>query len=549
MNGSNELGSVPRDERVNILLVDDQPAKLLSYEAILSGLGENLIKAHSATEALAKLLQHEVAVLVVDVCMPEIDGFELAATVRQHPRFRETAIILVSAVMITDLDRLKGYDCGAVDYMPVPIVPEILQAKVSMFVELYRKRRQLQRMNQELEARVAERTADLEAIAAELRLSQEQLREANQRKDEFLAVLGHELRNPLGALRNGEQVLALKAGGNPELLWCCEVIGRQVQHLTRLVDDLLDVSRITRGKINLRWEHVDLADVVERAIEITRPLIEARGHSLSVHLPDPAPVIEGDPVRLAQVVGNLLDNAAKYTANGGEIALRVERVDEPAGEGLRIRVRDTGRGIPPALLPRVFELFTQAPQTREESQGGLGVGLALARHVVEIHGGRIEAHSAGAGHGSEFIVHLPAGGPRTQAAARADADTSEKPPSPCRILVVDDFPDAAEAQAALLRAGGNEVWTAYDGVEAVDATERLRPDVVLLDIGLPRLDGLAAARRIRERPWGKQVVLIAQTGWGQAEDRRSTAAAGFDGHLTKPVLHSDLVRLLSELRG
>src|SRR5262245_29744975 len=246
MTAPSEARALETNERVNILLVDDQPGKLLSYEAILGSLGENLIKARSATEALAQLLQYDVAVLVVDVCMPEIDGFELAATVREHPRFKETAIILVSAVLITDLDRLKGYDCGAVDYVPVPIVPEILRARVSVFIELYRKRRELERMNQELEERVAEPTADLEATAGQLRRSQELLREANRRKDEFLAVLGHELRNPLGALSNGEQILQLRVRDDPELTRCAQVIGRQVQHLSRLVDDLLDVSRITR---------------------------------------------------------------------------------------------------------------------------------------------------------------------------------------------------------------------------------------------------------------------------------------------------------------
>src|SRR6185369_10101009 len=260
-----------RIDRVNILLVDDQPAKLLTYESILGELGENLIKVSSATEALEYLLRQEVAVVLVDVVMPELDGYELAAMIRQHPRFQQTSIIFVSALMLTDLDRLRGYECGAVDYVPVPVVPEILRAKVSVFADLYRKTRALARLNTELEARVAERTAALEATTAALQ-------EADRRKDEFLAMLAHELRNPLAPIRTAVQLLRLKELGSQQRSRARDVIERQVEHLVTLIDDLLDVSRITRGMITLQREPVLIGAIVARAVETTRPLIDANHH-------------------------------------------------------------------------------------------------------------------------------------------------------------------------------------------------------------------------------------------------------------------------------
>jgi signal transduction histidine kinase len=397
-------------ERVNILLVDDQPGKLLTYEAILGELDQNLLRAGSAREALDCLLRNDVAVMLVDVCMPELDGFELAAMIREHPRFQRTAIILVSAVLMSDVDLLKGYERGAMDYVPVPIVPEILRAKVAVFVDLYRKTCRLERWNQDLEARVAERTGELESAAARLRANEERLQEAlaalrdtDRRKDEFLAILAHELRNPLAPVRNAVEIMRMPGVDEERLAWCRDVLARQVRHLTHLVDDLLDVSRITQNKIRLRLEPVDLMEVVTAAVETSGPVIAAHGHRLDVQAPSEPVRVDGDSVRLTQVVANLLNNAAKYQERGGHIEVRLER----DGEQAVIRVRDQGIGLSPEILPRVFDPFMQVDGNLHRAEGGLGLGLALVRSLVELHGGAVRALSEGPGRGTEMEVRLP----------------------------------------------------------------------------------------------------------------------------------------------
>ena len=307
-----------RIDRVNILLVDDQPAKLLTYETILGGLGDTLITANSASEALQHLLKTDIAVVLVDVCMPDLDGYELAAMIRQHPRCRRTSIIFVSAIMLTDLDRLRGYESGAVDYVPVPVVPEILRAKVGVFADLYRKTQALERLNAELEDRVAERTAALQRTT-------DALQEAALRKDEFLAMLAHELRNPLAPIRTAVQLLRLKELSEAHRSSARDIIERQVEHLVSLIDDLLDVSRITRGMISLKREPVLLGAIVARAVETARPAVDTRRHALTVEFPDELITVEGDPTRLVQVVANILHNAAKFTEPGGAIDVRVSR--------------------------------------------------------------------------------------------------------------------------------------------------------------------------------------------------------------------------------
>ena len=384
-------------EPVNILLVDDQPAKLLTYETILSELGENLVTASSGREALECLLKMDIAVVLIDVCMPELDGYELASLIRQHPRFKETSILFVSATLMTDFDRLRGYEVGGVDYLPVPIVPEILRAKVRAFVELYRKTRQLEALNRELEARVGERTSELEATAAALQVS-------DQRKDEFLATLAHELRGPLAPLSNMLEVLK-RADDDPALRQKArETMERQLRHLVRLVDDLLDVGRIAGNKLALRTEQVELASIVEQSVETCRPFFEAAGHLLSVSVPAEPIHLIADPVRLTQVLNNLLNNACKYTPPGGRVGLTVWS----EGTDALMAVRDTGRGIPAEMMPHIFEMFTQVDRSLERSQGGLGVGLSLVRHLVELHGGAVAARSDGEGRGSEFVVRVPA---------------------------------------------------------------------------------------------------------------------------------------------
>jgi signal transduction histidine kinase len=533
-------------EKVNILLVDDQPGKLMSYEAILAPLDENLIKASSGKEALEHLLRTDIAVVLIDVCMPDIDGFELAAMIREHPRHQRVAIIFVSAVHLTDIDRLRGYESGGVDYVSVPVEPEILRARVTVFADLHRKTRQLEQLNRELEERVAARTSELTDAATRLRESEAILRETGRRKDEFLAMLSHELRNPLAPIRNTIEVLRRRADAAEEVRWSYDLIERQLSHLTRLVEDLLDVSRITYGRLEIRREPADLAAIVRDAAVAVQPELGAKGLQLQVELPaTPIPVV-ADVVRLTQVVRNLLDNAFKFTPAGGSVWLTGER----GPDGARITVRDSGAGIAAEELPHVFRMFYQPSRHPAPSQGGLGIGLALVRRIVEMHEGTVEVTSAGPGQGSEFTIRLPLGEalpePRTEPRLRDDA-LARAPRR--RVLVVDDNVDSAESLALLLRRGGSEVRTAYDGLAAVITAESFRPDVVLLDIGLPVLDGYHAARRIRQQPWGGAMTLAALTGWGQPTDLARSREAGFDAHLVKPVDYAAVVHLLDTPRS
>jgi signal transduction histidine kinase len=530
-------------DRANILLVDDQPGKLLTYEAILSDLGENLLKATSGKEALEHLLKHDITVVLMDVSMPEIDGFELAEIIRQHPRFQKTAIIFVSAVHLTDLDRVKGYASGAVDYLSVPVIPELLRAKVSVFTELYRSTREAERLNRELEQRVAERTAELEASSLKLAELADKLREADRRKDEFLALLAHELRNPLAPVRNAVSIMHLKGSLDPDLQWCRDVIERQANQLTRLVDDLLDVSRITQGKIKLRLEPVDLADVVRAAVEMSRPVIDAQHHTLSVALPEHPVLVNGDQARLTQVIANLLNNAAKYQADGGRIDLVVN-----AEPGLAvISVKDRGIGIAPAVQTQIFELFAQGERPADRQQGGLGVGLSLVKTLVEMHGGSVRAASRGLGRGSEFTIALPR---LAEAAERPGRESAGAPEAAGQhhILVVDDNRDAADSLAMLLRLDGHQVTVAHDGHRALELARQERPAIVLLDIGLPGMDGYEVCRQVRQEQLGVGLI-VAMTGYGQERDKQRARDAGFDAHTVKPVDVSELKRLLGGAPG
>jgi CheY-like chemotaxis protein len=358
-------------------------------------------------------------------------------------------------------------------------------------------------------------------------------------------MLAHELRNPLAPIRNALHIMR-QAGADPAMLAKVrEMMERQVQHMTRMVDDLLDVSRITRGKIELRKEVIDLASVVERTLEATRPIIDDRRQTLTVDLP-PEPVrLEADPTRLEQVLANLLNNATKYTDHGGHMWLSARR----AGSDLVVRVRDTGAGIARDMLPQIFEPFVQADRVLHRSQGGLGIGLTLVRRLVEMHGGSVTAHSEGPGKGSEFVVRLPALSPSILGATAAGADGGPvRPAQHRRILVVDDNVDAAESLALLLRMEGHDVRVAYDGPGALAAVEAERPDLVFLDIGMPVMNGYDVARRLRERPGLQNLLLVAMTGWGQEEDRRRSHEAGFDHHLVKPVEPDALHELLAQPR-
>jgi len=621
--------------RVNILMVDDQPAKLLTYEAILGDLGENLIQAKSAREALEWLLREEIGVLLTDVSMPDLDGFELAKLIRDHPRYRRTSIIFCSAIHMSDRDRLKGYQCGAVDYVSVPVIPEILRAKVSVFADLYRKTRQLETVNQELEQRVSilqstsavvyvtdatgrfghvnrrfeevfgitldairgkaaldifprelaeafevnnrqvlaeNRSIEFEetvigasgprhyasikapirdaagvpqgivAVSADItdrKRLEEALKDADRRKDDFLAILAHELRNPLAPIRNVLQIMRMKMPQDPELLWARDVIGRQVDQLTRLVDDLLDVSRISRGKIKLQISPVDLATVIAGSVETSRPVIDARLHRLSLQLPERPIWVQGDLVRLTQVIANLLNNAAKYQDVGGSIGVSLAREMNEAV----IRVKDKGVGIEAELLPAVFDMFAQVERSPGVSQDGLGIGLSLARNLVEMHGGTIQVTSGA--EGSEFTVRIPcmSGEPRVKRPS-PDGEVPHPAPQGLRVLVVDDNTDAAESLATLLQQAGNQVSVAHDGPTALTIARRERPRVVLLDIGMPGMDGYEVCRELR-RDGPEDALIVALTGFGQEEDKQRSREAGFDGHLVKPGDPNELMKLVN----
>jgi PAS domain S-box-containing protein len=376
----------------------------------------------------------------------------------------------------------------------------------------------------------------------ERKRAEEERKEADRRKDEFIATLAHELRNPLAPIRNVISLLQLKGSLQPDVQRARDVISRQIDHLTRLIDDLLDVSRITSDKLELRKERVNLAEVINLAVESSHPFIDQHHHKLSLLLPGKPIYLNADKIRLAQVITNLLSNAAKYTPDEGRITLSAEH----NGEEVAVRVTDNGIGIAPNQLPNIFDMFYQANRSYEQLHGGLGIGLTLVRRLVEMHGGQVEAHSGGIDQGSEFVVHLPIRGEQ----ARPQNETAGAEPTSAtvrRILVVDDLGEIAETLAELLRFDGHDVEIATDGLKAIEIAETFRPSVVLLDIGMPKLNGYEVASKIREQPWGKDMVLIALTGWGQEKDRNRSRQAGFNAHLLKPFDYPELSKLIANL--
>jgi signal transduction histidine kinase/DNA-binding response OmpR family regulator len=704
-------------EKANILVVDDLADNLLVAGSVLEELGQNVVTAGSGAEALRRVLDHEFAVILLDVNMPGMDGYETAALIRRRKRSAHTPIIFITAYA-DDMNTAQGYALGAVDYVLSPVIPEVLRTKVRVFVDLYLMTQQVRRQADErvalakaqaaraaaedatrrsnflaeaskalsgsldLEATVSAlarlsvpfladlgavtvaaehvrpwrtelawaqppdgrvRTAALQGPDApddELRAAVErvlagggemvvdgggwvvdggkwlsardagqpskavvlpltargrtlgaltlavsdpkravpvfdlalardfagraaialdnarlyrEVQEADRRKNEFLSMLAHELRNPLAPIRNGVHLLRAPGSADPQVREVSEMMDRQLQHLVRLVDDLLDLSRITRGKIRLKTGPLELTEVLARAVETCRPLIEERRHNLSVAAP-PMPLwVEGDGVRLAQVVANLLNNAAKYTEEGGQISLGAGR----EGDEAVVRVRDTGMGIPAEMLGSVFEMFTQVDRSLDRSQGGLGIGLTLVRQLVEMHGGRVEAHSEGSGRGSEFVVRLPLLRPQIEDCRPQNGKTqgatsgpSNLPSAICnlpsrRVLVVDDNRDAAESLALLLEVSGHQVRICHDGASALREAEEYRPEAVLLDIGLPGMDGYEIARLMRAAPATRKSLLIALTGYGQEDDQRRAREAGFDHHLIKPADLEALTELLA----
>jgi signal transduction histidine kinase len=537
----------------DILVVDDNPANLLAIEAALGSFERLVVRAHSGREALALLLQRDFALILLDVQMPTLDGFETARMIRARKRSRHTPIIFITAHNRDDRQILAAYELGAVDFLSKPIVTEVLCAKVSVFVELQRRTAEVARQAEQI--RHHEQLEHVRALAAErsrweaesMRRQMEQLAEADQRKDQFLAVLSHELRNPLAPLVTGLELLRVQLSAIPNVdarvLRTRDIMQRQAQHLARLVDDLLDISRISSGKIELRRAPVLVQDVIEQALCTSQPLIDEAGHELQLELTAEPLVLDGDAVRLVQVVANLLNNAARYTPPQGRIAIRVVRVSDQ----VEIHVADNGRGIAPEFLSQVFDTFAQE---KPEGSTGLGLGLTVVRRIVAMHDGSIEAHSAGRDRGSEFVVRLPLHDQAIKPhddATPPSAAASARPNRALSIVVVEDSEDIRELMSDLLRSWGHAVSLASDGETGAQLVLDSKPDVAFIDIGLPVLDGYGVAERIRSQNGSGPPAprLIAMTGYGQDADKKRALQAGFDAHLVKPASIDALKRALT----
>ena len=556
------VSSTVADAPINILIVDDEPKNLTVLETILDAPGYCLVRANSADEALLALVADEFALLILDVRMPGMTGFELAQTIKGRKKTARVPIIFLTAYYSEDQHALEGYGSGAVDYLHKPVNAAVLRSKVAVFAELHRKSReieisnralirevterrraekQLQELNDNLDRLVTERTSSLQQLEMELR-------EADRRKDEFIATLAHELRNPLAPVSNAVHILQLRGAASAGSQHARDIIARQVGVMTRLIDDLLDVSRINQGRLQLQREQVALSSVLELAIEASRPHIDECGHELKVALSDSPLLLDGDVTRLSQVFVNLLNNAAKYTDRGGHVELTVQS----DRTHVRVTVEDDGIGIPAEQLRTVFNMFSQVDDSLSRSRGGLGIGLSLVKNLVDLHGGSIEARSPGPGGGSSFIVTLPL----AEAVVREPVDdvpASENTSAfaivtSFRILVVDDNYEGAESLAELLSLLGHDVRVAHDGEAAVLAATEFQPHAMFLDIGLPVIDGYEVCRRIRQKPWGNRVTILAMTGWGDQESKSKGASAGFDGHLVKPVDRVLLTSTLANLK-
>ncbi|WP_109123511.1 response regulator [Dyella sp. C11] len=509
-------------EPVYFLLVDDLDDNLTSLEALLRREGLVLLKARSGEEALELMLVHDIALGLLDVQMPGMDGFELAELMRGNERTRHVPIIFLTASASDNHRKFRGYEAGAVDFIQKPIEWDILRSKANVFFELHRQRQQ-----------IAAQRDKLEALA-------ETLTRSDRYKDQFLAILAHELRNPLTPLRMGLDVL----NGQPSTdraKQIHDVMNRQLVHLVRLVDDLLDVSRISQGKIVLKREKVHMADIVQSAVEASRPLIDNGKHELNIRVAEQPLWVNGDKTRLAQVLGNLLNNAAKYTPAGGVISLDAHQ----EGQDVVISVADNGMGIPHAMQSTIFDMFTQVGEHLARAQGGLGIGLALVKQLVSMHEGTITVKSDGTNQGSTFTARLP-----LLAAERKETGLEERTAGGhtgprLKVLVVDDNVDVAETIGWLLGEMGHEYRVVHDGSKARDTAREFAPDAVLLDIGMPTMDGYAVCRAFRQDADLKDLTIIAQSGWGQEHDKAQTAQAGFDHHLVKPIGYGDLERVLS----
>lgn len=511
-------------ETIDILLVDDEPRNLDALEAILDDPSYRLLRAENADKALKLLLENDVAAIVLDIKMPVVSGFELAQMIKGTKRFRQIPIVFLTAHLLDDRDVLTGYGAGAVDYLAKPINPQILRHKIAVFAELFRKTRALAELNETLESRVKERTLELEK-------SEAALREADRQKDIFLATLAHELRNPMASLRTGLGVLKREPAPSSDASRTLGAMDRQLNLLVRLVDDLLDVSRIRHGTIEMRKERCDLVKLVRQAVETVAPQLEKRRHTVHIGGRERLDVLV-DPARIAQVVANLLSNASKHSPAGATVVVEVEAVED----GATVRVRDEGEGIPIAQLDQVFELFTKIARPSGQPADGLGIGLALSRQYAELHGGTLNGTSEGPGKGATFTLALPhalaeAHPPEPEPPQREAAPSSGKR---LKVVLVEDNEDSAQVLSMWLSHLGHDIQLAHTGTEGLRLILDSRPDLVFCDIGLPEMSGLDVCRRVVST-MSEPPLMVALTGWGMTGDRQETVAAGFRHHLVKPV--------------
>ncbi|HEY1553863.1 MAG TPA: response regulator [Kofleriaceae bacterium] len=528
----------------DILVVDDNETNLVAIEAALVPVGRRLVLARSGVEALARLLEQDFALIILDVAMPGMDGFETARLVRSRARNRATPIIFITGLSWQDDEILKGYELGAFDFLIKPIRAEVLRAKAMLFVQLQERTIELQDKAMQLriehdrahERELAMQRKRFEAEALENKMLQ--MSETDRRKDEFLAILAHELRNPLQPLQTAVELIEHDPD-KPVPERVRGIIHRQVHHIGRLVDDLLDVARFQNGKLELRRQLVTIESIADEAIAAVRTSSEQHRHRITTSGARDVAVY-GDPVRLVQVLCNLLSNSVKYTPDGGEIRIEWSR----EGEHAVVRVSDNGRGISSDLLPRIFDMFVQERVTPDGS-GGLGLGLGLAKRLVELHQGTITASSEGLGHGAMFELRLPAAREGAMAMEHVSEPITEPMFSrPLRAVVVDDAADLRELVADLLRMKGHDVMTVEDGPSALRVIRSEHPDVALIDIGLPEMDGYEVARQLRRELSPGRLRLIAMTGYGQATDKARALEAGFDAHIVKPASADKIMRAL-----
>lgn len=562
----------------DVLVVDDNRLNLTAIEAALEGTFVNVVQAQSGDAALRLLLDRDFALILLDVQMPTLDGFETARLIRQRPRTRHTPIIFVTAHSRADAEIRHAYELGAVDFLFKPLVPEVLQAKATVFVNLRMQRLEVERQalllrdheRKEHERRLEDerrrweeealrrqvdeerRTAleisrkadelartveELERVRGALTESNRELAASDRRKTEFIAVLAHELRNPLAPIVTSLELIRQTTSSEDAItLKAWQVIERQVAQLGRLVDDLLDVSRITSDKIELRKSSATLSELIDQATATSKPAIDRAGHTLVIDAPEQDVTLHVDPVRIVQVLSNLLNNAARYTERGGEIRLSASSDDNE----VLFTVKDNGRGMSPDSLNAIFDMFMQ----EHRGGGGLGIGLTLVKRLAELHGGTVEAYSAGLGRGSTFVVKLPLG---TVEIPECEIVVPEPPAStrPMRIVLVEDNVDIRETVRALLETWGHFVEEASTGPEGAELILLSRPTVALVDVGLPGMDGCEVAKKVRQRFSSREVRLIAMTGYGQDSDRQRIQAAGFDAHLIKPADAKTLQHALS----